>query len=163
MREHTALQCGIKFETCLIFLHVISAACLAVCFQVVRSATPVQDVLTLPRVRASCSLPGVCVAAICECRPMLCTSVSKPCRGEPSHASSPPSALRRVDPRVQVKCTILELETARQDFEAKTRAAEAEARRQRAATEAREAALVSKHAAEMSHTVGHQRDELRYT
>lgn len=35
-------------------------------------------------------------------------------------------------------------------------------RRQRAATEAREAALVSKHATELSHAVGRQRDELRW-
>ena len=35
------------------------------------------------------------------------------------------------------------------------------ARRLQAATEAREAALVSKHAAELSHAVGRQREELR--
>ncbi|CAN0136347.1 unnamed protein product, partial [Scytosiphon promiscuus] len=50
---------------------------------------------------------------------------------------------------------------AKEETEAVKRAGEAEARSQRSATAAREAALVSKHATELSHAVGRQRDELR--
>ncbi|CAB1115098.1 unnamed protein product [Ectocarpus sp. CCAP 1310/34] len=51
---------------------------------------------------------------------------------------------------------------AKEETEAIREAKEAEIRNQRLATAAREAALVSKHATELSHAVGRQRDELRH-
>lgn len=62
---------------------------------------------------------------------------------------------------VQLTQVTRERDAAHAETDAAKRSAELEARRLREATQAREAALVSKHAVEMSHAVGRQRDELR--